>query len=82
MSIKDPYCCSSCGAKFSSLVLFDWHRTGDYTNEHPHYGRSCRDDQQLLNRGAKNVNGVWKMPMTESQAASLETLKARRNAKF
>lgn len=59
MSFKDPWGCGACKKKFATLALFDEHRVGEYTNVHPHYGRSCLTDQDMKDRGYSQYQGVW-----------------------
>ena len=57
-----PLTCSGCGRQFASLSGFDGHRHGKHTGEHPHYGRSCHDDDELREMGWRRTDGVWRMP--------------------
>ena len=59
MSFKDPWVCAACRKNFSSLTLFDEHRVGKFTDEHPLYGRSCLSDKELEDRGHSLYEGVW-----------------------
>lgn len=58
--------CSACGKSFGSLQGFDAHRAGKYTDEHPHYGRRCREASELESRGYRaSERGVWSKPMAD-----------------
>lgn len=49
--VSKPFTCSACGQMFTSLVTFDKHRTGRFTDDHPHYGRSCLSKDQITTLG-------------------------------
>lgn len=52
--------CASCWQTFASLSGFDDHRTGQYQNTPPHYGRRCRTPVELEERGYTLKNdGCW-----------------------
>jgi hypothetical protein len=52
--------CRACGLVFGGDRGFDPHRYGAYVDEHPHYGRSCRTEQELPDLGlVRNDRGVW-----------------------
>lgn len=54
----NAYACSVCKQLFASIDGFDFHRTGKYTDEHPKYGRSCKEAKKLERRYELR-NGVW-----------------------
>jgi hypothetical protein len=58
----DPQCtCRGCGLKFSSVVVFDKHRVGDFTNEAPKYGRRCLTEPELRAVGMEpDGQGYWR----------------------
>ena len=66
-----PFICPGCGKRFRGLTLFDWHRTGSFRDEHPAYGRVCRNAFHLALHGAVTRNGVWTVPMPEEVLAKL-----------
>ena len=68
------YKCAACGRMFTSERAFNSHRQGEFTNEHPHYGRYCVDPAEL---GMELGPRGWHYPMTEKQRASLEKLKGK-----
>jgi hypothetical protein len=51
-----PCRCDACGARFSGLVAFDLHRTGDYTNGTRH----CLTPEEMFSRGmTRDGAGRW-----------------------
>jgi len=74
VSFKDPWGCGACKMKFATLALFDEHRVGEYTNVHPHYGRSCLTSQDMKDRGYSRYEGVW---TTYSEEEAEEIAKGR-----
>lgn len=54
--------CGACARVFSSTTGFDDHRTGDYRDSPPNYGRRCRSDAELTDRGLMLADGVWRYP--------------------
>lgn len=54
--------CAACERVFSSTTSFDAHRTGDYKDAPPDYGRRCRSDAELTARGLMLADGVWRYP--------------------
>lgn len=61
--------CGACGRVFSSLTAFDAHRTGDYRDDPPSYGRRCRSDAELTDRGLHLSDGVWRFPPPDGTPA-------------
>lgn len=61
--------CGACGRVFSSTAAFDSHRTGDYRDAPPDYGRRCRNDAEISDRGLMMADGVWRFPPPENQPA-------------
>jgi len=57
--------CISCGKSFGGITAFDAHRVGEFTMDHPTYGRRCLRDEEISALGYKEVDGVWKIPMPE-----------------
>lgn len=52
--------CAGCWQTFASLSGFDDHRTGQYQNTPPLYGRRCRTPAELMERGfTVGRDGLW-----------------------
>jgi hypothetical protein len=64
---------------FSSLHLFDYHRVGRYRDEHPNYGRICRNSLHLALHGASYDphRDIWNAPVPQRDRDRLEALKAK-----
>ena len=55
--------CPRCFQTFASERGFNTHRTGDYRNDPPDYGRRCRTPVELEARGFVLKNdGCWHSP--------------------
>ena len=67
--MSKPFICSACDQRFTSVVNFDRHRTGKFTNEHPHYGRRCLSEAEIEPLGLrKDEQHRWYDP--KQRAAS------------
>lgn len=52
--------CGVCAEYFNSPAAFDKHRTGEYTQRSPGYGRRCLSPEEMLLKGmVKTVAGYW-----------------------
>lgn len=60
--MKNPFMCRGCGKAFAGLSLFEKHRTGTYTDQHPSYGRECQTAEQLEAMEWRIKDGVWHGP--------------------
>jgi hypothetical protein len=67
--------CGACGMVFSGLSGFDEHRTGNYVDIGPDYGRRCRSAVEMAERGYVEREGVWKKPMDERRLEQLRTMR-------
>jgi len=68
------YKCAACGRMFTSERAFNSHRQGEFTNEHPHYGRYCVDPAEIgLEKGSRG----WREPMTEKDYDRLKKLREK-----
>jgi hypothetical protein len=47
--------CANCPEMFSSVSVFDAHRTGDYRRR----TRRCLTPEEMLEKGLRLVNGTW-----------------------
>jgi hypothetical protein len=67
--MSKPFLCSACGAKFTSVVGFDKHRTGKFTDEHPNYGRACLSETDISALGMRqDETGRWYDPKLRPEA--------------
>jgi hypothetical protein len=65
---------------FSSLHLFDYHRVGKFKDEHPNYGRICRNSLHLALHGASYDphQGIWNAPVSKKDRERLTTLRTKK----
>jgi hypothetical protein len=71
--------CGACGKVFNSLRLFDYHRVGKYRDQHPDYGRVCRNSLHLALHGASYDphKGIWTAPVSQRDRERLTALRAK-----
>lgn len=51
--------CGACGLVFAGVSVFDLHRTGEYDQVGPDYGRRCLTDAEMVSVGMKWNGVVW-----------------------
>ena len=52
--------CSACKQQFTTTSNFDFHRVGEFKDEHPDYGRRCLSPDEMYILGMKQNNqGAW-----------------------
>ena len=51
--------CTECGKKFSGYRAFADHRNGDFKVSKPGAGRSCLNNDAMVERGYRFLDGVW-----------------------
>ena len=75
--MQTPWTCSACGATFGGLTGFDDHRTGQYLDRHPDYGRRCMSGTEMGAKGYRqDAAGLWRQPMDPETAAKLRAAKS------
>jgi hypothetical protein len=58
--------CSNCSERFTSVSVFDKHRTGDFRK----HTRRCLTPEEMLEKGLILVNGYWTtQPMSDEEKA-------------
>lgn len=61
--------CSVCGATFSSVAAFDFHRVGPYVRG----GRHCLTASEMQAEGMiQDERGWWKLPEAPAQVEKVE----------
>lgn len=62
--------CAGCWQTFSGEQAFNAHRTGEYRNDPPFYGRRCRTPIELEQQGFVLKNdGLWHSPPPPARPA-------------